>query len=516
MMNLRRATQVAGLILAIVIFAGGAGTSLQAAPARPEAVIISAYPRDFRNIDPAHIPGSPDYQIAMNVFSTLVRYKVDSLDVEPDLAERYRISPNKRVFTFFLRKGVQCHKNFGELTARDVKFSFDRILDPATRSRYRASISQIQSIEVVDNYTVRFTLSSPANSFLGSVLAFRPGFIVCQKAFEQLGANGFQFTPVGSGPYQIVGYTPRQEIVLEAHAKYFRGAPAAKRIVWRVVPDENVAALALQRGEINHMISRDVQVYKALQRDSNLRFTATPTTGWWEVMINTRRRPLDDVRVRRALAHALDRETFVRTVLEGVGQPAYSIIPPGLFGHTNDVEKYPRNVARARQLLTEAGFPNGFRINVVYEPSDYGETISLALQQWFRDIGVTLDLVKLEAGAWTARRSAGDYDLTVSGTTRFEPDQFLSEQFHSASFPPAGNLSYYDQIDNLIEAQRRALNDRERTTIIQQIQRKVAQDVPFLPIFNPVYVTAYHRSQTGHPLNTAHWMTRFEFVKFAP
>ncbi len=496
--------------LALTIVAGPAFSQSARFSLAPN--IISAYPRDFRNIDPAHIPGSPDYQIAMNVFSGLVRYKVNSLDVEPDLAERWRVSPNGQVYTFFLRKGVKFHHGYGDFTAKDVKYTFERILNPATRSRYRASLLIIDTIDVVDDYTVRITLKAPSASFLGGALAFRPGYIVSQKAVEQLGER-FAFNPIGTGPFQFVSYTPRQELVMEAFPEYYRGVPAIKKIVWKVVPDDNVAALALQKGEINHAIVRDPQVYKTLQRDPNLAFTATPTTGWWEFSMNPRRRPLDDVRVRRALSHAVDRETFIKTVLEGLGSPAYSVIPPGMIGHTTDVEKYTFNVARAKQLLAEAGFANGFRINVVYEPGEYGDLMATAMQQWFKDVGVDLQLVKLEAGAWTARRQSGDYDITISGTTRFDPDQFLTEQFHSASFPPGGNQSYYGAIDDLIEAQRRAVNLRERARILVEIQKKVAVDVPFVPLFNPVYVTAYHKSQKGHALNTAHWMTRFEFVK---
>lgn len=501
------------------LFAGALVLTLAAGPVSSQSarfslapVIVSAYPRDFRSIDPAHIPGSPDYQIALNVYNGLVRYKINTLDVEPDLAERWRVSPNGQVYTFFLRKGVKFHHGHGAFTARDVKYSFERILNPATRSRYRASMLIVDTIEIVDDYTVRIGLKAPSASFLAGVLAFRPGFIVSQRAVEQLG-DRFQFNPVGTGPFQFVSYTPRQELVLEAFPDYFRGAPAVKRIVWKVVPDDNVAALALQKGEINHMIVRDPQAYRALQRDSNLAFTATPTTGWWEFSMNTRRKPLDDIRVRRALAHAVDRDTFVRTVLEGLGSPAYSVIPPGMIGHTGDVEKYPFNVARAKQLLAEAGYAGGLRINVVYEPAEYADLIATALQQWFRDVGVDLQLIKLEAGAWTARRQSGDYDLTISGTTRFDPDQFLTEQFHSASFPPGGNQSFYGAIDDLIESQRRAINARERARILAEIQKKVATDVPFVPLFNPIYVTAYFKNQKGHALNTAHWMTRFEFVK---
>jgi peptide/nickel transport system substrate-binding protein len=512
-MDRNRVRWIVGALVGVLVL-GIASTQASGQGARlPAGTIVSAYPRDFRSMDPAHIPGSPDYQIAMNVFNGLVRYKHNSLDIEPDLAERWRISPNGQVYTFFLRKGVKFHRNYGDFTAKDVKYTIDRILNPATRSRYRATMTIIDRVEVVDDHTVRIVLKAPSASFLAGALAFRPGYIVPQRAVDELG-DRFGFNPIGTGPFQFTSYAPRQELVLDANPNYFRGAPAVKRLVWKVVPDDNVAGLALQKGEINHMIVRDPQVYVALQRDRRLAFTATPTTGWWEFSFNTRRRPFDDVRVRRALSHAVDRDTFIKTVLEGLGSPAYSVIPPGMIGHTADVEKYPYNVARAKQLLAEAGVGGGFRATLVFEPSEYGELIATAMQQWFKDVGVELQMVKLEAGAWTARRQSGDYDITISGTTRFDPDQFLTELFHSGSFPPGGNQSYYGAIDDMIEAQRRAINARERARVLVDIQKKVALDAPFVPLFNPVYVTAYGRNQKGHALNTAHWMTRFEFVTF--
>ena len=365
----------------------------------------------------------------------------------------------------------------------------------------------------MDRYTVRATLTAPSSSFLAAVLAFRPGYVVSQRAVEQLG-DKFALNPVGTGAFQFASYAPRQEIVLDGFPQYFRGAPAAKRVVWKIVPDDNTAALALRRGEINYMIVRDVQVYKDLQKDPNLRFTATASAGWWGFYMNTRRKPLNDVRVRRALAYATDRETFVKALLEGVGQPIYSILSPGMVGYTVNIERYAFNPAKAKALLAEAGYPSGFKINVIHEESAYSQVMATAMQQWFQNIGVTLDDQRLEAGAWTARHQSGDYDINIDSITRFDPDQVLTEEFHSASFPPGNDYAYYGAVDALIDAQRRALAVRERVQILTAIQKRVAEDVPVVPIVDPIYVTAYNKSQTSYGANTGHWMTRFEFVNF--
>jgi peptide/nickel transport system substrate-binding protein len=480
-----------------------------------ENTIVAAYFRDFRNLDPAHLPGSPDYQIAMNVYSGLVRYKLGSTEVEPDLAERWEVSDDGLVYTFFLRDDVMWHHGYGQFTAADVKYSLDRVLDPDTGSRYRASSSNIESVEVIDDFTVRITLQNPQASFLTTVLAFRPGYFVNKQALEDFGED-YQFNPVGTGPFQFVSYTPRQELVLEANPDFYRGEPAAKKIIWKIVPDENVIALALQRDEVNYTIIRNVQILQNLKQQSGLAYTETPTTGYWQFAFNTTREPLNDVRVRQAIAHAVNKSVFAETLLEGQGFPVDSVIVPGMIGHSSDVPTYDHNPDRARELLAEAGLADGFSINVVFDAgSEFGILMANALQQWLSDIGVELELIGLEAGAWTARRQSGDYDITISGTTRADPDQILSEQFHSSSFPPGGNQSYYGEVDDLIEAQRSAVDPAERNRILGEIQQKIAEDVPELALFAPVYVTAYQGNLSGDAPNHIHWMTLFEHIDFA-
>lgn len=479
----------------------------------PAAVIEVAYFRDFRNLDPAHLPGSPEYQIAMNVYSGLVKYQAGSTEVEPDLAESWEISDDGRTYTFHLRDNVQWHHGYGPFTAHDVKYSFERVLDPDEQSRYRSGMEIIESIEVVDDHTVRLVLKEPSAPFLTTQLAFRPGYIVNQRAVEELGEE-FALNPVGTGPYQFVSYVPRRELILEANPDFYRGEPSVKRIVWNIVADENVQALALQRDEINYMIPRDVQVWQNLTGAEGIAFTETPTTGYWQYSLNTRREPLDDVRVRRAIAHAVDKALFVETLLEGQGEPTNTVVSPGLIGHTEDVPSYDYDPERARELLAEAGYPDGFTIEAVYDSaSEYGSLMATALQQWLEDIGVELRLVGLEAGAWTARRQAGDYDITISGTTRADPDQILSEQFHSDNFPPGGNQSFYSAVDELIEAQRSAVDPENRREILVQIQNRIAEDVPEIPMFVPIYVTAYRDYVVGDIPNHIHWMTFFEAIE---
>lgn len=480
-----------------------------------QPTIVASYFRDIRSLDPAIAPGSPDQQLITNIFSGLVRYQYGSNEVEPDLAERWDVTEDGRSYTFYLRDDVEWHHGYGKFTAQDVKYSFERILDPETESRWRAGMQIIDNIEVIDDYTVRINLKEPSSPFLSAILAFVPGYIVNQKAVEELGED-FAFNPVGTGPFQFVSYTPNQELVLEANPKFYRGEPEVKRVIWKVVPDESIQALALQRDEVNYMIVRDVEVWETLKGKPGIALTETPSTGYWYYAFNTRREPLNDVRVRRAIAHAVDKRLFVDTVLGGQGIPTDSVIVPGMLGHIDDVTSYSYDPERAKQLLAEAGYPNGFKINLVYNAGGgYHDQLATVLQQWLGDIGVELELVGVEAGAWTARRQAGDYDITISGITRADPDQILSEQFHSGSFPPDGiNQSYYEAVDDLIEAQRSAVNPEERARILAEIQRQIAEDVPELPMFAPIYVTAHRDYLTGDAPNVSNWLVWFDVMEF--
>ena len=480
-----------------------------------DPVIVSAYFRDVRSLDPAIAPGSPDQQLITNIFSGLVRYTFGSNDVEPDLATHWDITDGGRVYTFYLRDDVQWHKGYGAFTANDVKYTIERILDPATNSRWRTGMEVVESVEVVDDYTVKVTLKRPSAPFLTAVMAFVPGYIVNQRAVEELG-EAFAFNPSGTGPFQFVSYEPRQQLVLQTFPDFYRGEPEVKRIVWNVVADENVQALALLRGDLNYMIVRDTEVVEALRGQPGITLMETPSTGYWYYAFNTRRAPLNDVRVRQAIAHAVDKELFVESILSGNGLVTDTVIAPGMFGHTPDVPRYEYDPAKARALLAEAGYPNGFTINIVYNAGGgFHDPLAIVLQEWLSDIGVTLELVGLEGGAWTARRQTGDYDITISGITRADPDQILSEQFHSGSFPPGGiNQSYYDVIDELVEAQRFAVDPAERAAILAEIQRRIATDVPELPMFAPIYTTAYADYIVGEMPNTSNWILFFDKLSF--
>lgn len=470
---------------------------------------------DVRSLDPAVAPGSPDRQLITNIFSGLVRYAHGSNDVEPDLATRWEVSPDGRTYTFFLREDVVWHGGYGRFTAHDVVFTFERHLDPSTGSRWRSTVGIVGSVTALDDHTVQFTLRVAYAPFLSAIVAAQAGYVVNRQALADAGANA-PFRPIGTGPYRFVSYEPRQRVVLEAFEDFYRGPPEAERSVWYVIPDLNVQALALQRGDLNYMIVRDLETWEALRGRPGIAFTATPATGYYGLALNTSKPPLDDLRVRQAIAHAVDKETFVASFVGAMGRVTDTVIAEGMLGHAPDVTGYPHDPARARALLAEAGHADGLTLTAIFNASNSFEAaLMVVLQQWLGDIGVTLELVSLDAGGVTARRRDGDYDLTVANPTRVDPDEILSERFSSASRPPSGtNQSFFASIDDLIEAQRLAIDLVERAAILREIQVRIAEEVPELPLYAPVYVTAYADYLTGDMPNTSNWIVQLDRLRF--
>ena len=499
-------------ILSLVVMLGSYGGALAQALV---PTVESAYFRDIRSLDPALAPGSPDWQLVSNIYSGLVRYQYGSNEVEPDLAHRWEVSGDGTVYTFYLREDVYWHGGYGRFTASDVKFSLERVLDEALGSRWRAGLQVVERIEVIDDFTVALHLSAPSAGFLSGVLAFMPGYVVNERAIADFG-DEYPTNPIGTGPYMLAEYVPREYLELVAFPDHYRGEPEVKRVRLNVGVDEAVAILALQRGDLNYMIVRGQESINALRDRPGVVLTETPTTGYVFYSMNTRRPPLDDVRVRRAIAHAIDKQLFVETVYEGGGVVANSIIPAGMFGHDPDVPAYAYDPVRARELLSEAGYPSGRRLSVLYNSgSGINEQMAAVLQEWLSAVGIDVELVGLEIGGWTARRQAGDYDIIISGISGADPDRILSEGFHSASFPPNGvNHSFYADIDDWIEEQRSAVDPEVRRRLLREIQLRVAEDVPEIPFATGKLVTAHAGYITGDLPNTSDWIVRFESLSF--
>ncbi|MGD9676210.1 MAG: ABC transporter substrate-binding protein [Candidatus Bipolaricaulia bacterium] len=473
--------------------------------------IVWAYQRDIANLDPSYIPGSPNYQVAMNIFDGLVRYQAHVIDVEPSLAKSFELSEDGLVYTFHLVENAVFHKGYGPVTSEDVKFSFDRIMDKTQASRYYGSVQNIAEVVAVDQYTVQIRLKSPQPSFLVSVVAFRPGYIVSKKAVEEKG-KAFATDPIGSGPYVFQSWSPGNEMVMVANEEYWNGAPYFKKVTLKVIPEESVAAMALINDEVNFFQIYSAETVLSLQGAPRIEFNSVAGTWIHPVWLNTTRPPLDKVEVRRAIAHAIDKAALAEAVTFGVGLPVESVIPPPMIGFTPDVATYPYDPALARRMLADAGYPNGFDLELTGRSDPDQVKISTVLQEQLAQVGITLKVTLLETGAYSEKMKTCDTDLNIESIARFEPDQMVTEFLYSGSFPPGGNRSRYTAVDELAEKQT-VENDRaERERLLALIQQQVAVDVPGIMLYVLRQVSAYQDYIKGVVDNHGNWMTRFDLM----
>ncbi|MBW1712982.1 MAG: polyamine ABC transporter substrate-binding protein, partial [Deltaproteobacteria bacterium] len=305
-------------------------------------------------------PITPDKFTCAALYSGLVRFKpgdINPANVEPDLAEKWEKSEDGLTWTFHLRKGVQWHRDYGELKAADVVYSLTMARD---KSFARKDFAAFKEIKALDDYTVQVVLSEQIPSVLGVVTDYHGGWIQCKKAREELGKD-YPLKPVGTGPFAFQEYIPNQRTVLVAHQKYFRGEPKIKKIVVRYMPDLSSREMAFRKGNLNVVEGPREQQW--VDKMKKLPDTKIDIFGPGEIVtlhMNTSRKPFDNVKVRQAIAYAINRQEIAEFMGKDVAIPTYSPIGLDYMGGTDEVERYAYDPEKAKKLLAEAGLDKGF------------------------------------------------------------------------------------------------------------------------------------------------------------
>jgi peptide/nickel transport system substrate-binding protein len=435
------------------------------------------------------VPGqdtqSSEGQIMGNVFDLLVRFKTGTNELVPALAEKYEMSADGKQLKFQLRKGVQFARGYGEFTSADVKFSFDRHKDPAFKSRYSADWQFVTSIDIPDKYTVVINFSQPSPGFIPSVITYREAYIVSKAAVEKLGTE-FALKPVGTGPFYVDQVTAAGEFTLLANEQYYLGAPKLKKIIMKPISDPIVAWNALKSGDIDLTYTRSGEIYKQATADTKVQVKTAPSQSVRTVYFNTTRKPLDNPRVRQALAYATDKDAIVKQALDNTGQVGQSVLAPGTWSYTTEVKTYPTDLDKAKQLLSEAGLGSGFELTFTFTQDEPYPTIASVLQQQWAKVGVKVTLQGSERQAWTADSGQGKYDVTTIGLTRpQDPDVYFVQGWYGKSTPPGANYSYYNGADAAIDKVRTEIDPEKRQQLSVQVQKQIAEDVPGMVIYYP-------------------------------
>jgi len=473
-------------------------------------------------LDPHFAAGSQDRALADMLFNGLLRYRPgDAPHIEADLAEAipdFKMVGGRQVWTFRLRRGVMFHAGPAtepyELTADDVVFSLRKAADPQT-SAYAGEYSGMD-FEKVDAYTVRVVPAQPLSAilFLPKLTNYAGGFIVSRKAVETTGYEGFKRHPVGTGPFAFQGYDGQGNLLLGAHRRYFRGKPRLDGVAVHFLPEIEQREAGLRSGALDVITGSGEQGWpEMMEQAPGIVVDAHGVGEVVTVFFNTRIKPLDDVRVRRALAYALNREAFMQTTSARFVGPVYSPVPatflPG--GLTREAAQrlgltYDTDLARARQLLAQAGYPDGFTLDLVTSEKRLYRRLYEVLQAQLARIGVECRVAVEPHSRMHKIIRQDPRPIVIYAAWRPNADVYLSQFFHGdaavvTGLRPETNFAQYGAIDRLIEAARREIRPENQINLWIQAQIKILDDMAALPL---MYVSqCYARRQRvdyGHPL----------------
>ena len=487
----RKLFLVAVSVLLIGLFTLGA----QAQTPKYGGTFDYALDRDVGSIDPHSAHSVQRINVGLMMFDQLFTFDTTG-QVVPNLVESYEISPDGLVYTFHLRKGVKFHTG-REMTAQDVKFSFERLSDPRTQALGYAELNsvlgkqefsngeaaEITGIRVIDDYTVEIELVAPDATFTRKLAKVYTSIV----GYEGIGENMEFITPVGTGPFKYVEYVPNQHLILERNPDYWQeGLPYLDSDVFRIMSDPNSRFAALQSGDIDLIgVALQPEQFIQLQANPDLRGTEGTATTEITMAMNNTREPFSNPLVRQAITHAIDKEAIVNGAFFGLGTIIGSHMSPAEPYYVDLSNTYAYDPERARELLAEAGYADGFTIQFeLPEPYNTERRTGEVIAQQLAQVGINAELSVVEWTTWINRiLLGGDYDMTIIGHS--EP----------RDIGVYGNPDYYYHYDNprvvelLAEAEAAATTE-ESNAKFQEIATIIAEDAVNVWVFSAPYLVA--------------------------
>ena len=503
-------TTVAASALALML-AGGSAVAEELDPnAKPGGDIIITYKDDVATLDPAIGYDWQNWSMIKSLFDGLMDYEAGTTKLRPDLAESYEISEDGQTFTFKLRQGVKFH-NGREMTAEDVKYSIDRVVDPKTQSPGQGFFATIKGydeaaegkadglsgITVVDPYTIKFELTRPDATFL-HVMAINFSHVVPKEEVEKWGAD-FGKHPVGTGAFKLGEWTLGQRLVFERNADYWhKGLPHLDKITFEIGQEPIVALLRLQKGEID-VPGDGIPPAKFIEVTKDPKFKdliiqgGQLHTGY--VTMNVKIKPFDDVKVRQAVNMAINKDRIVR-IINGRALPANQPLPRSMPGYAEDYKGYPYDPEKAKALLAEAGLADGFETELFAANTDPQPRIAQAIQQDLAAIGIKASIKSLaQANVIAAGGEPDGAPMIWSGGMGWiadfpDPSNFYGPILGCGGAVQGGwNWSWYcnedldkkaQEADSMVDPAKKA----EREALWRDIYLKIMDDAPWAPIFN--------------------------------
>ncbi|WP_439498858.1 ABC transporter substrate-binding protein [Bosea sp. (in: a-proteobacteria)] len=487
------------LLLGLSIAA--AVTASASAPALAQGTLRTAVGTTLNQLDPSKTTIGDEYIYVHLVFNGLSRIDPD-MTVKPDLAESWTASEDLKTWVFKLREGVKFHHG-RVLDSEDVVATVKRILDPATGSRARSNLTMIESVEATGPLEVTFKLNLPYAGF-ADIFADRQLRIVAKDKIGELSTH-----PIGTGPFMFKSWSPGDRMEMVKNPDYFeKGLPKLDGVTMRIIPEAAARIAALESGSIDILWNLPYESVDKFKDHATIRLDSVPTPTWDAVILNNERPPFNDPRVRKALALTIDKSALVELALFGQGAPTFSPLPPSHPYFNHELKFNPPDIAQARKLMAEAGFPNGFDVPMqVPQEREQRVRLGVAVRDMARAAGIRINVERVPFASYAAN-VAGKAQMYVDGYfARPTVDTALYPFYHSTGSWNRQLWLYKEpRVDKILDEARKTNDDAARKKLFQEFQAVVEETQPSIIAYSMAHVNGVSKKVEGFKSTPMLWL----------
>lgn len=484
--------------------------------------LVFATLSDAANLDPHTSTDVPSASVLANITEGLVKKDKDG-ELVGSLAKSWT-AVDDVTWEFVLNEGVKFHDGT-DFNAEAVKKSFDRILDPVVATPRAFLLESVKEVEVVSDYVVRLHTHYPFAPLLNHLshpvaVIISPAQIDADyeklKAGEVAGQLINAEGPIGTGFMKFVSWIPGTEVKLENNRDYWGQKANIDTVTFKVIPESATRAAELEAGYA-HVIEPVQPNEVSLIEGTTNTIDITPGSSLSYIGFNINKKPFDDVRVRQAISMLVDQKTIIDGIYEGIGDPAKGPLAPSVFGYDDTITPLTYDVEKAKALLAEAGFEEGFTTTIWTNDNPQRQNIAIMLQEALKQVNITANIEVVEWGAYLAKTAAGEHDMYILGLSNpvGDADYFLTQLFHSKSHGEAGNRMFYTSAttDKLLDEAREEIDTTKRLALYKQIQEILIEDAPMVYIHHQAYISGVSDQIEGYWINDS-GHHKFQDVKF--
>ncbi len=437
---------------------------------------------DAQTLDPQFITDIPTFRVVGSMYEGLTAQNEDG-EIIPGLATEWSVSDDGRTWRFRLRDGVKFHDG-SDFNAEAVKFTYDRLMDPETGSPRRSALAAVESVEVVDDHTVDITTKAPFAPLLAQLSTYNT-WILSPAQVQKVGEKVREM-PSGTGPFRFDSWQPGERLKVVRNDDYWGDKAKVDSVTFTVVPEDSARVLLLMSGQADVVSGVPTVMVDRLEGSDAVEMIRK--TGYRTIYLgmNLEMEPFDDPRVREAVALAVDKEGLVKGVMRGIGTLGGSYESSVIAGSATDLPPHPYNPERARELLADAGYPNGFEVDFYVPTGRYNNDRQLgeAIQAQLAEVGIEANLISPEISAYLNTLTRAEAPLFISGKGSPSGDMDFTQTLSHGS---TGRMNHFnlkdDEVDAMIEAQRVAVDPAERQAILHDLQSRIYDLKPHVTLF---------------------------------